>query len=646
MTLLTQKSTRRAVIIAHDLLAATLAFPVSVVLRLGDEAVTNELLQLTEAWLVFVIVAMGVVGASRLDRGSWRYASIDDALRIGRVSVIANLIFLLALFVLFRAELMPRSVVLINMFVFAALLAGPRLIYRAYRDGRMATLLERGTHWRVPVLIVGATDQAEAFQRQMLRDADSPYRVIGIVDDDPARIGTTIRGVRVHGPLNKLPDIVEKLAGRGARPERLVLTSDEPSKFSTSQLLQVASDLDMRLDRIPAQSTLRKEDGSRLEVQPVDVEDLLSRPQAQLDKTAMRSLLAGRRIVVTGAGGSIGSELVRQIAGFEPASVALLDYGEYNLYEIDRVMGEDFPDIPRTAYLCDVRDEKRIDAVFCEVKPQVVFHAAALKHVPLLEPQPAEAVLTNVLGSRNVADACVRHGADVMVLISTDKASDPVSIMGASKRLAEAYAQALDIDQRNHTHGTRFVTVRFGNVLGSAGSVVPLFQKQLAKGGPLTVTDPEMVRYFMTIREAVQLVLYASAREQGPEGNVGAIVVLDMGEPVRIIDMARQMIRLAGLEPDKDIEIRITGTRPGERLSEPLFDRREEHLPSGHPGLLLARPAVGPLAQIGNAVDQIVALARDGDQPGVRASLEAQVDLQSAVRAAAKAGETLPAGGP
>ncbi|MEO0961921.1 MAG: polysaccharide biosynthesis protein, partial [Pseudomonadota bacterium] len=357
----------------------------------------------------------------------------------------------------------------------------------------------------------------------------------------------------------------------------------------------------------------------------VDVEDLLSRPQAQLDKSDMRHLLAGKRVVVTGAGGSIGSELVLQIAEFDPASITLLDQSEYNLYEIDRLLGEEYPDLPRTAHLCNVRNADQVDSIFAQASPQVVVHAAALKHVPLLEPQPSQAVLTNIHGSRNVADASVKCGADVMVMISTDKASDPISIMGASKRVAESYAQVLDIDQRNRTNGTRFVTVRFGNVLGSAGSVVPLFQKQLEKGGPLTVTDPEMVRYFMTIREAVQLVLFASAREMKLDASIGSILVLDMGEPVRIIDMARQMIRLAGLEPDEDIEIKITGARPGERLSEPLFDKREEHLPSGHPGLLLARPDVGGLAQVRQSIDHMVDLARKGDEASVRTALEAQV---------------------
>jgi len=621
---LKEKALRRALITAHDLTAAIIAFPVAVFLRLGLDATDHDPAILSQAWLLFVVVAAGVMVGTRLDRGSWRYASIDEAFRIGRVSVIANLIFLLALFLLFRAELIPRSVVLINIFVFAALLAGPRLVYRAYRDGRMATLLERGTHWRVPVLVVGAGDQAEAFHRQMLRDADAPYRVVGIIDDDPGRIGTTIRGIRVHGPLRDLSGITEKLERRGARPERLVLTTDYEGQVSRSQLFHMASDLDMRLDRIPAQSTLRKEDGSQLEVQPVDVEDLLSRPQAQLDKSLMRQLLANKRVAITGAGGSIGSELVRQIAGFNPAAITLLDQSEYNLYEIDRTLSEEFPDIQRTAYLCNVRNAEQVEKIFDDAAPQVVFHAAALKHVPLLEPQPAQAVLTNVHGSRNVADASVKCGADVMVMISTDKASDPVSIMGASKRVAESYAQVLDIDQRSRPGGTRFVTVRFGNVLGSAGSVVPLFQKQLEKGGPLTVTDPDMVRYFMTIREAVQLVLFASAREMSQDGSVGSILVLDMGEPVRIIDMARQMIRLAGLEPDEDIEIRITGTRPGERLSEPLFDKREEHLPSGHPGLLLARPDVGGLAQVRKAIEDMVSAARAGDEAAVRLALETQ----------------------
>ncbi|GGD13001.1 polysaccharide biosynthesis protein CapD [Pyruvatibacter mobilis] len=624
MALLMDKTLRRAVIMLHDAGMALVSFPIAVFLRLGWDALDHSAAVLGQGWAIFSITALGVLVGTRLDRGSWRYASVDDALQIGRVSLIANLIFLLVLFLLFRAELFPRSVVVINTFVFAALLAAPRLFYRAYRDGRMANILERGTQWRVPVILLGAGDEAEAFQRQMRRDSGANYRVIGIVDDDPARIGTTIRGVRVHGPVRDLGKIVAKLAKRGAMPERLVITGDYAGDVTRSELLAMAVDHGLRLDRIPQQSVLHKDEGTHFQVQPVDVADLLSRPQAKLDRDAMRNLLEGKRVAITGAGGSIGSELARQVAGFAPASIALLEQSEYNLYEIDRTLDEDFAGVPHTAHLCNVRNGDQVDRILGAEKPDVVFHAAALKHVPLLEPQPSQAVLTNVLGSRNVADACVRHGVGVMVMISTDKASDPISVMGASKRVAEAYAQALDIDQRGKADGTRFVTVRFGNVLGSAGSVVPLFQKQIAKGGPLTVTDPEMVRYFMTIEEAVQLVLFASARETSLDQSVGAIVVLDMGEPVRIIDMARQMIRLAGLEPDVDIEIKITGARPGERLSEPLFDKREEHMPSGHPALLLAQPDAGPLAQVADAIDRMVVLARKGDEQAARAALESQ----------------------
>lgn len=624
MAVLLDKNLRRAVIMLHDAGMALVSFPIAIFMRLGWDALDHGPVILAQGWALFSIIAIGILIGTRLDRGSWRYASVDDAIQIGRVSVIANLLFLLVLFLLFRAELFPRSVVVINTIVFAALLAGPRLLYRAYRDGRMANLLERGTQWRVPIVLLGAGNEAEAFQRQMRRDPNAIYRVVGIVDDDPARIGTTIRGVRVHGPVRDLRKIIQKLASRGAPPERLVITGDYSGETARSDILAMALDLGLRLDRIPQQSVLHQDDGEGFQVQPVDVADLLSRPQAKLDRDAMRQLLAGKRVAITGAGGSIGSELVRQVAGFDPASVTLMEQSEYNLYEIDRLLNEDFPGIPHTAHLCNVRNSEQVDRIIAASRPQVVFHAAALKHVPLLEPQPSQAVLTNVLGSRNVADACVRHGADVMVMISTDKASDPISVMGASKRVAEAYAQALDIDQREQDGGTRFVTVRFGNVLGSAGSVVPLFQKQLAKGGPLTVTDPNMVRYFMTIQEAVQLVLFASAREMSLDQSVGAIVVLDMGEPVRIIDMARQMIRLAGLEPDKDVEIKITGARPGERLSEPLFDKREEHLESGHPGLLLAKPDVAALQDVAAAIAQMVTRAREGDETAARAALEGQ----------------------
>ena len=346
------------------------------------------------------------------------------------------------------------------------------------------------------------------------------------------------------------------------------------------------------------------------------IEDLLNRAQVPLDREGMARLVQGRRVLVTGAGGSIGSELARQAAALGPQTLVLLDNGEFALWQIDLELGEGNPDVPRRAVLADIRDEARIRAVFEDAQPELVFHAAALKHVPMVEGNPAEGLLTNAVGTRIVADAARAAGALAMVVISTDKAVNPSSVMGATKRLAEMYCQGLDMTARRGGGGMRCITVRFGNVLGSTGSVVPLFQRQLARGGPLTVTHPDMQRYFMTVREAVGLVLQASVvgvGEGAPELlRDGGIFVLDMGEPVKIVDLARQMIRLAGLRPEIDVGIRFTGLRPGEKLTEELFHGREPPLPTGTPGLLLATPRTADPAIVGRAIDEIAAACHGG----------------------------------
>jgi O-antigen biosynthesis protein WbqV len=351
-------------------------------------------------------------------------------------------------------------------------------------------------------------------------------------------------------------------------------------------------------------------------VRPVAIEDLLGRPQAVLDRDGMRRLVVGRRVLVTGAGGTIGAELVRQVAEFGPAELTLLDAGEFNLYQIDLELQERFSDLPRRAVIGDVRDRAMLARLFAETRPELVFHAAALKHVPMVEANAFEGVLTNAIGTRCVAEACRAAGVGVMVLISTDKAVNPTNVMGASKRIAETWCQALDLERG--AGGTRFVTVRFGNVLGSTGSVVPLFQRQLAAGGPLTVTHPDVMRYFMTVREAVELVLQATAMA-GDEP--GKIYVLDMGEPVRIVDLARQMIRLAGLRPGKDIEIKITGLRPGEKLFEEIFHGGEPLLPTACKGILLAAPRTADAATLGRLLDELANVCRRGDQAGLEALL-------------------------
>ncbi|MFQ5467407.1 MAG: UDP-N-acetylglucosamine 4,6-dehydratase family protein, partial [Kiloniellaceae bacterium] len=387
-----------------------------------------------------------------------------------------------------------------------------------------------------------------------------------------------------------------------------------PGRGELESLLDVADGYGMTMARLPRLTEFRSDEDQRIELRPVAIEDLLGRTRTKLDRAAMRRLIEGRRVLVTGAGGSIGAELARQVAGFDPARLSLLDHSEYLLYTIDMEIADSHPDLPRAAILANVRDGARLARAVAEETPELVFHAAALKHVPMVETNPVEAVLTNAIGVRNMADAC-RHGAVAeMVLISTDKAVNPTSVMGATKRLAESYCQALDIAARREGKGgTRFVTVRFGNVLGSTGSVVPLFQRQLAAGGPLTVTHPDMRRYFMTVSEAVELVLQASALGvRAPAAEAGKIYVLDMGEPVRIMDLARHMIRLAGLRPDKDIRIQVIGPRPGEKLHEELFHEAEPLLDGGHPGLRLAAPRAANRELLRRGLDDLEAAAAQG----------------------------------
>jgi len=606
---------RSAAILAHDLVMAAASFLLSLYLRLGDgiwwwpeQVVVTGLLAFTaSAAAVFLVV--------RLDTAVWRYTSIGDLAKILRAVALILGTFLLVQFALTRLDDFPRSFLVIEAFVLTVLLAAPRFGYRLLKDGTLSALVERNAQGRVPVLLVGAGDGAELFIREMARGQEAPYRVVGIVDDRDSRTGREIRGVRVLGGLDELAAVVERLAGHGVRPQRLVLTRARMDGATVRRAFELGDALGIPVSRMPRVGALEAADGGAAALRPINVEDVLGRPQATLDRDAMRALIAGRRVLVTGAGGTIGSELVRQVAGFGPATLTLVDASEFALYSIDQEVGDLAPEIGRRALIGDVRDRARVAEILRDAAPEIVFHAAALKHVPLAESNVDDAVLTNAVGSRVVAEAARAAGVRAVVLISTDKAVNPTNVMGATKRLAEAYAQALDLANGSGSGngGTRFVTTRFGNVLGSTGSVVPLFQRQLERGGPLTVTHPDMTRYFMTVREAVELVLQAAALELATEGGRGGITVLDMGEPVKIVDLARQMIRLAGLVPEKDVRIVFTGLRPGEKLYEELFHDAEALEPTAVPTLRRARPRTTDLALLARGLDELEAAARSRD---------------------------------
>ena len=578
---------RIAFVACHDMIAAALSFEIAVFARYYSLGAPQPFGFLWEGTAIFTLVCGAVFWFFGIPRGIWRYVSLKDLFKIARAVVLAALIFLPVLFVLTRLQDYPRSALIINIPLLFVLVGGSRLLYRLVKDGSLAAAFVREDETRVPVLLIGASDAAETFIRELSR-AGAGYRVVGILTAEAGRIGAEVRGVRVLGTIDRCAEVIERLADQGRRPQRLIIASDSIDGAAVRALLDVAEGSGMTLSTLPKLTDFRG-DPSPLEVRPVAVEDLLGRTQKVLDRAAMRALIGGRRVLVTGAGGTIGAELVRQCAAFQPAHIALFDAGEYNLYRIDRELDERHPELSRTALLGDVRDRGRIERAFARERPDLVFHAAAFKHVPLSEANPDETVLTNVLGTTRVAQACRDSSASTMVLISTDKAVRPASVMGASKRLAEMVCQALALAESNRAEPTRFLTVRFGNVLGSTGSVVPLFQRQIAEGGPLTVTHAEATRYFMTVREAVELVLQVAADARAG-GEAGKIHVLDMGEPVRIRDLARQMIRLAGLTPEKDIAIVYTGLRPGEKLTEALFEESESPVATAREGILLAAP--------------------------------------------------------
>lgn len=581
---------RGRLVFCHDVIMAAVSFVLSMYLRVGDNIFLYfDPPTLALAVTVFTTIAAATFLLTNLYRGVWRYASSPDMIAVTRAATITVLVFLLVLFVWTRLEPLPRSVPFINWLVLIALLAGPRFLYRLAKDRRMDRRLDAEAGHRVPVLLVGAGHEADLFIRALRNEPQRVYTAVGIVAEKRKRVGQQIHGVPVLGTVDDLPAVVSTLKARQRAPERIILTKERMDGAAVRGLLDTADALGLPLARLPRLTDFKAGDPAAAEVRPIALEDLLGRPQTPLDRAAMQAMIAGRRVAVTGAGGSIGSELVRQVAAFAPAELMLIEQSEFNLYTMEAEMRRLHPNLPSPAVIADVRDRDRIGRLFADFRPELVFHAAALKHVPLVESNPFEGLITNVFGTINVADAAVAAGTRAVVVVSTDKAINPTSIMGASKRIAERYCQALDLTAAAGG-GTRFVTVRFGNVLGSTGSVVPLFQRQIAAGGPVTVTHPDMKRYFMTTREAVELILQAAAmgRHDGAYG--GKIFVLDMGEPVRIVDLARQMIRLSGLRPDHDIAIEYVGLRPGEKLFEELFHDAEDTVRTDWDGILLAAP--------------------------------------------------------
>lgn len=638
------KLSRPAIACTHDVVMALIALPLSLVLRLGDDIAYYDPVAIGIAAVIFAGIALVIFWSMNLYRGVWRYASLNDLAAITKAVTFVILIFVPVMFLFNRLEWMPRSTLFISWFVLIALLGGPRFIYRRFKDRRQGRASRSKVSRRVPVLLVGAGDASEMFIRALSRNPLAAYEVVGLVDEKGGRVGRNIQGIHVLGTIEDIPAIIDGLAQGNKRPQRVIVTKDDLKSDAMRSLINMADKFGFSLARLPLLTDFQSSLQDGTDVKPIAIEDVLGRAQHVLDRASMQALVKGRRVLVTGAGGTIGSELTRQLAGFAPSHLTLLDSSEFALYSIDLEIRESWPELDRKAIIADVRGESRMSRIMATEAPELVFHAAALKHVPIVEADPAEGVLTNVMGTRIVADCCRAANVDAMVLISTDKAVNPTSVMGATKRIAETYCQALDIAESTRQEqtgsGTRFITVRFGNVLGSTGSVVPLFQRQLSAGGPLTVTHPDMKRYFMTVREAVELVLEATVLGTRDSREPGKIYVLDMGEPVRIIDLARQMILLSGLRPDIDIKIDITGPRPGEKLYEEILHDSEPPEPTDFAGISLAAPRLAELVPLVDVIDQIQDAARNGADENIMALLrrhvpEYQPDAGGPIRAVA-----------
>jgi FlaA1/EpsC-like NDP-sugar epimerase len=610
----------RWAVFAHDLLWVPVAIYFAFWLRFNLEVIPHSyLFGLYTMLLVSVPVQALLFWRFGLYRGIWRFASIPDHVRILKTALLGTLVTTITLFAWHRLHGVPRSVLLLYPMLLVVGIATPRVFYRWLKDHHLRFGREEGQK----ALVVGAGQAADLLLRDLLRRPE--YHPVAVVDDDPAKRGKDLRGLGVLGTLEEIPQIVEQMS-----IEVVLLAIPSAASPVVNRVVGMCTEAGVPCRTLPSLVELAGGNVAVSRLRPVTVEDLLGREPVTLDIDAIAAYLHGKKVLVTGGGGSIGSELCRQVAAKGPGHLIVLDSSELNLFLIERDLAEHFPELHFDTVLADIRNRVRIPLLFDQFRPQVVFHAAALKHVPMVEANPEEAVQVNVLGTSIVADAAVQSGCGRFVLISTDKAVNPANVMGATKRVAEIYCQNLD-----RRSATCFITTRFGNVLDSSGSVVPLFAQQIAKGGPVTVTHPQVTRYFMTIPEAVGLILQA-----GSMGKGGEIFILDMGHAVKIQHLAEQMIRLSGMSLGRDIEIVYTGLRPGEKLFEELFHEQEALQPTGHRKILLAGHRTVQWQQMLEMLQELGEYCERYELDRVRSTLRKLVPEYGAVAAAPLAGES------
>ncbi|HHL34685.1 MAG TPA: polysaccharide biosynthesis protein [Desulfobulbaceae bacterium] len=553
----------------HDILWIPASFILAVWIRFNLGYIPADQIPFLYKGIAIAIPVQGAIfWLFGLYRGMWRFASVQDLVRIIKSVLLGLPIITTIMAMMTRLEGIPRSFFLLYPLLLAAGLCLPRIMYRLFKDHRFHIPSNAGKR----TLIIGAGSAGEMLSRDLLHRDE--YQPLAFLDDDPVKWNKEIHGIRVFGDGNRLEEMVDVLS-----IELVVIAIPSAGKAVINRYVNKCNNLPVQYKILPSLFEMQGKVIDADKLRAVTVEDLLGREVISLDTDAITGYLRNRVVLVTGGGGSIGSELCRQIAAQEPARLIVFDHSEYNLYAIDHELTETFSELPLIGVLGDIRNKERVEWVFRKFSPEVIFHAAAYKHVPMVERNPAEGVRNNIFGTITIAQLADRYGVDRFVLVSTDKAVNPANVMGATKRVAELFCQ--NFSKRS---ATKFITTRFGNVLGSAGSVVPLFQKQIEAGGPVTVTHPEITRYFMTIPESVSLILQAGAM-----GGGGEIFVLDMGEPILIRKLAEQMIRLSGFIPDEDIKIVYTGLRPGEKLFEEILHESEGLQPTNHAKLLLAR---------------------------------------------------------
>jgi FlaA1/EpsC-like NDP-sugar epimerase len=556
-----------------------------------------------------------------LYRGMWRYTSIGDLFNIIKAASVSSL--LIICWVLFRTRFIgyPRSAFIIDWCLTILFISGFRLSVRLYFEhvgdhkpwraaiGAVFAPLRRKSVESKDLLIIGAGDCGEKIYREIRDNARLRYNVVGFLDDNPAKVGMKIHGIPVVGYIEDIDTAVRKL-----RADEALIAIPSATSQQMRKIVEHCKKTSVEFKTIPGMGELINGRLTVNAIREVAYRDLLGREMIKLDEEKIDDYLRGNCILVTGAGGSIGSELCRQICRFRPAKIVLYERAETPLYELELELKHSFRDVEIVSQLADVRDRRQLQKAFEAVKPQVVFHAAAYKHVPVLELQPWKAIKNNIQGTRNVVEYAHKFGVERFVYVSTDKAVRPVNIMGTSKRVAEVLVQG---QNGCGLSDTRFMIVRFGNVVGSVGSVVPLFKKQIEKGGPVTVTHPEVTRYFMTIPEACQLILQAGAMGEG-----GEIFVLDMGTPIKIDEMARDLIRLSGFEPDIDIKIEYVGLRPGEKLYEELITDGEGIIPTSHKKIMVIKGTECDMDLLNGGIDELARLAREQDTEKIKNKLK------------------------